>query len=87
MTVNCEADGGQPQPSLHLKLNGDSLAVAEPSTGRPAVVSYSFEAKPAHHGAKLTCEAINSVMEAAVEAEPLNLEVLCKFVLLLLLLY
>ena len=78
VTVTCEAAGGQPLPSLHLALNGQTLT-SQPHQLTGHAVSYVFEAKPAHQGASLTCSAINSAMKVAAEADPLQLEVLCKF--------
>jgi hypothetical protein len=77
VTATCESEGGEPHPALAFTLNGDILTPLEHQQQSITSISYAFEAKPAHHGARLTCSAVNRVMEAPVEAA-LQLHVTCK---------
>jgi len=78
VNISCEGEGGQPRPTLALTLGGESLTFHQ-GEEISEVITYAFEAKPAHQGALLTCSAINRVMEAPVAAT-LQLEVLCKLI-------
>ena len=73
VTIVCNAKGGNPKPMLSLYLN--ETPIGEP---REAQNLHTFQAKPEHNQAPITCSAVNSVMPAPVEAE-IMLNVLSKF--------
>ena len=72
VTVVCEGEGGNPQPSLTLLKNG--AALGSPSPGRATVV---LVPQPEDNTAVLSCSATNPAMPHPAITESV-LSVLCK---------
>ena len=81
MTAVCEGQGGNPDPVLSLYLGSAQLMAAQQNS-----TSVTFLASPEQDGMVVLCRARNDVMDSPVEALA-QLEVLCKYGIILLYCY